>query len=172
VGFNSESRKEKIIPKFNKPKHGMSTTPLYSKVVVCILRLKPHEDLKESLQAFAEENNIKAAVIMTCAGSLEQYNLRFANQKDAAIGNEFYEILSLTGTLSATACHLHLCIADAKGKTTGGHLLPGNLIYSTAEIAIASLPDLVFERVEDATYGYRELHVLASHPDAITNEGF
>jgi predicted DNA-binding protein with PD1-like motif len=143
----------------------MATTPLHSNVQAYVIRLKPHEDLKGSLQAFAVENNIKAGVIMTCAGSLEKYSLRLANQKDAAVANEFCEILSLTGTLSATACHLHLCIADANGKTTGGHLLPGNLIYTTAEIAIASLPDMVFERLEDATYGYRELHVRSSRTD-------
>lgn len=48
--------------------------------------------------------------------------------------------------------------------TTGGHLLDANLIYTTAEIAIAELPELVFDRVLDSTYGYQELQIATKTP--------
>jgi predicted DNA-binding protein with PD1-like motif len=126
---------------------------------IFVLRLKPHEDMKKSLQKFAVANNLKAAVILTCVGSLEQYNLRFANQPKPTSHKGHFEIVSLAGTLSETSCHLHLAISDKNGVTTGGHLMDDNLIYTTAEVAIAELTSLIFERVVDNTYGYKELEV-------------
>src|SRR5687767_8512918 len=128
-----------------------------SAVKIHIVRLKPHDDLKRSIMAFAQKNNITAGIILTCVGSLEQYHLRFANQKNGKARKDFFEILSLTGTFSNTSCHLHLSIADSSGRATGGHLLEENFIYTTAEIALAELSDLTFERSIDPTYGYQEL---------------
>ena len=124
-----------------------------------VLRLKPHEDLKSCVQVWARENQIKAAVVVTCVGSLEQVNLRFANQNAGTTTRGFFEILSLSGTLSETAVHLHLSVADKKGVTQGGHLLDKNYIYTTAEVAIAELTDLEFLREMDSTYGYKELKI-------------
>jgi predicted DNA-binding protein with PD1-like motif len=136
-----------------------------SPLKVYVMRLQPHQDLKLSLQKFAGENNIKAAIILTCVGSLEFYNLRFANEKTPTSGDGHYEIVSLTGTLSMDACHLHLSLSDNKGVTTGGHLMEGNKIYTTAEIAIGELPDLIFGRAPDPTYGFHELTIdYSEHP--------
>ena len=135
------------------------TPSLHSHSKIYVIRLKPHEDLKQSLLRFAEENGIRAAVILTCVGSLEQYNLRFANRQDATLRQGHFEILSLAGTLSQSSAHLHLCIADHDGVTTGGHLLNNNLVFTTAEIALAELTDLAFEREFDPASGYAELEI-------------
>ena len=124
-----------------------------------VLRLKPHADLKRSIDEFAKANAIKAGAIVTCVGSLEQYNLRFANQPDGSKATGHFEVLSLTGTFSDTALHLHLSVADSTGATTGGHLLDENLVYTTIELVIADLSDLEFTREVDTTYGYPELVV-------------
>jgi uncharacterized protein len=71
----------------------------------------------------------------------------------------YFEIVSAEGTFSDSAAHLHLAVADDEGKTTGGHVLDENLIYTTAEIAIAVLEDVAFERATDPSYGYQELQV-------------
>jgi predicted DNA-binding protein with PD1-like motif len=123
------------------------------------LRLKPHDDLKKELMRFAEVNRFRAASIVTCVGSLEQINLRFANQEKGTIREGFFEIVSLTGTLSATGCHLHLSVSDSTGQTAGGHLLDDNWIYTTAEIVLVELTDLEFERETDSTYGYQGLSI-------------
>lgn len=122
-----------------------------------VFRLAPGEYLKESILKFARENHIEAGVIVTCVGSLDQYNLRFANQKEGVEQKGFFEIVSLTGTFSDRAAHLHIAVADPSGHTTGGHLLDGNRIYTTGEIAVAVLPELRFDREIDPTYGYPEL---------------
>ena len=101
---------------------------------------------------YAKEHNIKAGILLTCAGSLEQVNLRFANQDNGTKKNGHFEIVSLTGTFSDSACHLHAAVADSTGYTFGGHLLDDNLVYTTAEIAIAALEDLFFDRAKDPTY--------------------
>ena len=128
-------------------------------------RLKPKDDLKKSILAFAEENKIKAGSIATCVGSLEQFHIRFANQKDGELGKGFFEIVSLTGTFSNTSCHLHISISNNAGITLGGHLLDDNIIYTTAEIVVLELIDLNFKRELDSTYGFNELVVTRRNKD-------
>lgn len=124
-----------------------------------ILRLSPNADLKESLAALCEEKKIDAGVILTCVGSLRVANIRFANQDTSETIEGYHEIVSLVGMISRHGIHVHISISDSSGKTVGGHLMNGSLIYTTAEIAIGILPDLVFDRKIDPDTGYKELHV-------------
>jgi predicted DNA-binding protein with PD1-like motif len=137
------------------------TTPitLASNAVFHVTRLTPGQDLRKCLQELAATYKMDAAVVVTCIGSLVQYNLRFANQKNGHTEKGYYEIVSLAGTLSQSSAHLHLCIADSKGTCIGGHLLDNNFIYTTAEIVIAQLPGLFFDRIHDEVSGYNELIV-------------
>jgi len=130
---------------------------LSSDVRAFAFRLRPKEDLKKSILAFADENKIKAGSIVTCVGSLEQFHIRFANQRKGEIIKGFFEIVSLTGTFSNLSCHLHISVSDQSGNTVGGHLLDDNLIYTTGEIVVLELPDLSFARELDSTYGFKEL---------------
>jgi uncharacterized protein len=134
---------------------------MYSDSKVYVIRLGPREDLKRSILTFARERQIRAAIILTCVGSLEQLHIRFANQRSGTMRPGHFEILHCGGTLSGSYCHLHLTVADETGTTLGGHLLDECLVYTTAEIAIAELPQLEFLRIEDSTYGYYELVVKA-----------
>lgn len=122
-------------------------------------RLGPHEDLRQGILRVAQEHKLKAAAIVTCVGSLEATNLRYANRNDGQRSPGHFEIVSLTGTVSDESSHLHLSVSDSTGRTTGGHLLDGNLIYTTAEIVLVELSGLEFEREVDSTYGYRELKI-------------
>ena len=123
------------------------------------LRLHPGDDLKRSLAAFVKEHHIEAGYIITCVGSLTASHLRYAGQTEGVIVHAKFEILALSGTLSIHGIHLHIALADAQGTTIGGHLLNGNIIYTTAEIIIGEAPHLVFTRVTDAATGYTELSV-------------
>jgi uncharacterized protein len=138
---------------------GAAAQVMHSSSSMYVFRLKPHEDLKRSILQLAKEHGIKAGIIVTCVGSLEQVNLRFANQDNGTKKNGHFEIVSLTGTFSDAACHLHASVADSTGYTFSGHLLDENLVYTTAEIAIAELDELFFDRVKDPTYGYQELFI-------------
>lgn len=123
------------------------------------LRLKPGADLKKSLQDFVIANKIQAGWINTCVGSLTNYNIRFANQPTTTADSGHFEIVSLTGTLSTNGSHVHISISDSTGKTIGGHLADGNIIYTTAEIVIGTSKNLVFTREKDGTTEWEELQV-------------
>ncbi|MBC7922173.1 MAG: DNA-binding protein [Ferruginibacter sp.] len=123
------------------------------------IRLKPGQDLKREIAQLARERRVKAGCVVTCVGSLRVANLRFANQPTGTLLEGKYEIVSLVGTFSDESAHLHLSISDATGVTVGGHLLEGNLIYTTAELVVGVLPGLAFTREVDPAYGYRELVV-------------
>jgi len=120
-------------------------------------RILPHEDLKQSIGKFVAAHNIKAGAMITAVGSLEEINLRYANRPSGIVQHGHFEIVSLVGTLGITGCHLHLSVSNEDGQTFGGHLLDGNLVYTTAEIVIASFPGIEFHRENDPAYGFREL---------------
>ncbi len=123
------------------------------------LRLKPDSDLKQSLKDFVNFHNLQAGFILTAVGSLKQATLRFANQPSGQVLEQKFEILSLVGTLCRDGVHLHIAISDLKGKTTGGHLEQGCIIYTTAEIVIGESEDFSFTRVLDPQTGFKELEV-------------
>jgi hypothetical protein len=64
-----------------------------------------------------------------------------------------------TGTLSADGVHLHASVADARGQMRGGHLMPGCIVRTTADIVLALLPGWAFGRAYDAETGFKELVV-------------
>jgi predicted DNA-binding protein with PD1-like motif len=69
------------------------------------------------------------------------------------------EILSFSGTLSADGVHLHIAIADSSGAVIGGHLCPGSLVRTTAELVIGLLPEWHFRRERDPATGHPELAI-------------
>ncbi|RZM82242.1 PPC domain-containing DNA-binding protein [Leptolyngbya iicbica] len=132
------------------------------------LRLSPGDDLKQCLQSFTESQAIAAGCILTTVGSLQQASLRFAGQDRATLLTGRFEIVSLVGTLSPEGLHLHLAIADSQGQMIGGHVMPGCLIYTTAEIVVGGLSGVTFQRRLDAQTGYRELEIAGGTPDEST----
>lgn len=131
----------------------MSTIKTYA------IRLKPGSDLKRSIQTYVNEKKLQAAWIVTCAGSLTDYSIRFANQQNADSGIGHFEIVSLTGTLSENGSHMHISLSDSTGKTIGGHLQEGCIVYTTAEIIIQSSNLLLFKREKDGTTPWEELQI-------------
>lgn len=122
-------------------------------------RLKPDEDLKQSLQAFTQAKDIKAGFILSAIGSLKQAIIRFANRDTTTVLQDKFEILSLNGTLATTGIHIHIAIANSQGETIGGHLENGCIIYTTAEIVIGASKEFTFDRTIDKQTGYKELEI-------------
>lgn len=136
-----------------------STTMHTDTTKIHAFRLKPGQDLRKEIEAYVKKEGIKAGWMVTCVGSLEQANLRLANQPGGTAYSGHFEIVSLVGTLSTAGSHLHLSFSDSTGKTLGGHLLPGNIVYTTAEIVIGESKDLVFTRENDDTTPWDELQI-------------
>ena len=127
---------------------------------VFAIRLEPNQDLKESLKHFIIVNNIQYGFILTAVGSLKQVKIRLANQSNSKVINEKFEIVSLVGTLSNSGIHLHIAISDKEGKTIGGHLDNGCIIYTTAEIVIGASQEFTFSRNINDKTGYKELEII------------
>lgn len=134
--------------------------PNASAMTVHVIRLRPGEDLKRSLEAYVNTNELEAVVILSCVGSLDVAAIRFANRQETTLVPGKLEITSLVGTMAkSSGSHIHLTVADGEGVARGGHLMDGSLVYTTAEIAIGELPRVQFARDLDSTYGYHELVV-------------
>jgi predicted DNA-binding protein with PD1-like motif len=138
----------------NKPAMQPANNP-----TVHAFRLKPGQDLRKEIERFAANKNITAGYMVTCVGSLVQANIRFANQPNGFLADGHFEIVSLVGTISTNGCHLHISISDSTGKTMGGHLLEGNIVYTTAEIVIGESKDMIFTREKDGSTPWEELQV-------------
>ncbi|CCH02118.1 hypothetical protein FAES_4118 [Fibrella aestuarina BUZ 2] len=134
-------------------------TPMTSSMTTLSIRLRPGQDLKTELDKLVAQHRIEAGLVLTCVGSLTDVSLRLANQEGATAYHGHFEIVSLVGTLSTNGSHLHLAVSDSTGRTTGGHLMAGNIIYTTAEIVLGILPGVRYVREPDPTFGYRELVV-------------
>ena len=46
------------------------------------MRLKPGQEVKKCLEDFVHENDLKAAFVLTCVGSVTKATLRFAANKN------------------------------------------------------------------------------------------
>ena len=125
------------------------------------IRLLPGQDLMNSIADFVRAERIEAGCIVTCVGSLTKSMIRYANQGMTSEMEGYFEIVSLVGTVAMSGSHLHISISDGKGKTTGGHLMEGCLVYTTAEIVIAVFPELVYRRELCEESGYAELVVYS-----------
>ncbi len=122
-------------------------------------RLKPGQDLKRELIAFAHRHALAAPVVLTCVGSLTRVSLRFAGATESRVLAGKFEIVSLVGCVDPPKGHLHLSVADETGAVVGGHLMDGSEVYTTAEVVLADLPGVRFRRELDPSYGYKELVV-------------
>jgi hypothetical protein len=120
-------------------------------------RLRPGQDLLKEIETVVRQERIEAGAILTCVGSLTDVKLRLANQEGPSVWQGHFEIVSLVGTLSTNGSHIHVSVSDSVGRTLGGHLLEGCKVYTTAELVIGVMPDLVYTREPDPAFGYREL---------------
>jgi predicted DNA-binding protein with PD1-like motif len=126
---------------------------------VYAVRLHPGDDLRLSLEALAKEKHLHAGYVVTCVGSLRKAAIRFADRKETEMVEGPLEIVSLVGTLSPDGPHLHISVSDGNGKTIGGHLSEGSLVYTTAEIVVADIAGVGFAREVDPATTFKELVV-------------
>ena len=128
------------------------------------LRLHPGEDLRRALETWMGEQQQQAGCMISAVGSLSVAQLRLAGASETTTICGELEIISLSGTLSPDGAHLHIAIADSSGAVIGGHLCPGSLVRTTAELVIGLLPEWRFQRELDPATGYAELRISPQAP--------
>jgi len=125
------------------------------------LRLMPGCDLRGALDAELRERGWSAAFLVAGIGSLVEARIRLADEREPRLVAGPLELLTLCGTLSPDGSHLHASVADARGAVTGGHVAPGCIVRTTAELLIAPLAEWRFARRLDEGTGWAELLIQA-----------
>lgn len=137
------------------------------------IRIGAGEDFVSSVLKAAEDamekSSSKSAFVITAVGSLQAATLRLANasKADGSSSNEIkewkerLEIVSLVGTFSADGRHLHMSVADKDGNVFGGHVMEGT-IFTTLELVLGTISNVIFSREIDDKTGYDELVVRST----------
>ena len=122
------------------------------------LRLVPGADLRAAIEAALGSHT--AAFVLQGIGSLSVAQLRYAGVDSLTELRGDLEILTIAGSIAPDGAHLHMSVSDAQGRVFGGHVAPGCIVRTTAEILLAVLPDHAFSRELDvAGSGYNELAI-------------
>jgi predicted DNA-binding protein with PD1-like motif len=89
------------------------------------LRLSPGDDLRVALEDVLRQLKLRAAFVIQGIGSLSVAQLRFAGDEDPTELRDDLEILTLAGSISSDGAHLHMSVADPRGRVFGGHVARG-----------------------------------------------
>jgi predicted DNA-binding protein with PD1-like motif len=129
------------------------------------LRFEPGTDLRAALAAVLAEQGAAAAFVLQGIGSLSSARIRLAGQDGFLELHGDLEILTLAGSLAPGGVHLHISVADANGQVSGGHMGPGCIVRTTAEVLAGLLPGYRFSREPDARTGFPELVIRGRTDD-------
>lgn len=124
--------------------------------IIC-RRLHRGDDLLLSIKKIAEEEHIKAAVVISSVGCVSKLRVRDASGVDIQELNEDCEILTLNGTVSEVRTHLHIALSRKDLSTIGGHLVEGCIINTTCELVLQELAGYEFGIEQDEETGYDEI---------------
>jgi len=122
-----------------------------------IVRLKPGQELKTELSRLAKDQGFQAASIVSAVGSLTDVALRLADQPGTTRYRGHFEVVSLSGYLAAHELHLHMAVSDETGRTLGGHIMDGNVVYTTLVVVIQEYLRYRYRREFDPSTNYQEL---------------
>ncbi len=125
-------------------------------------RLKNNNDLKNSIIKISKQNAIKGGIILCAVGSLKQAKIRLAGAKKNITLKKNLEIISLMGRISENGSHvhIHISVADKKGKIIGGHLLEGCIVNTTVELVLLCFENTKYQTTFDKETGFKELNII------------
>ena len=116
-------------------------------------------DLLEELARVADERKVKLGRI-EAIGAVQKARVGFYNQQTREYRFHFFdrplEILKLAGNISLKDnrpfVHAHITLADDEGKSFGGHLAPGTVVFA-CEFLLEAFDGTAFERCFDEETG-------------------
>ena len=120
-------------------------------------RLHRGDDLLLSLQKLARDHHIQAGIVLCGVGCVSRACLRDASGVTVREICESCEIVSVTGTVSASRCHVHVALSREDLSTLGGHLMEGCIVNTTCELVIGVLSGWRFSVEQDEQTGYDEI---------------
>ncbi len=132
---------------------------------IIVLRGDRGEDLLETVETAAKNNGIANGIIVSAIGTLENCRIHRVTSKKLPPEEEYIdidgplEINSVSGLMANGKLHAHVSVSDGKA-TYGGHLELGSRILYLAEIVVAEITGVSFNRVPDAGTGLSLLRAV------------
>lgn len=126
---------------------------------VVVLRFKYQTDLLAGLEKMVAEHKIRNAVILSGIGSLRNYHVHSVSNREFPSKNVFVkdpaapaDIISLNGYVINGKLHPHMTLSTGE-HAFGGHVEPGNTVFTFAIVTLGVLGDGVdLSKVDDKTY--------------------
>jgi predicted DNA-binding protein with PD1-like motif len=127
-----------------------------------VFRVKPGQELLDSISRYCQENRVSSGVIIGIIGSVENAKLNFLKALPGKYDSVDYsgplEIVCAQGSVAlkddTLIIHIHIQLSG-QDICSGGHLA-GATIFSTAEVTIGEL-DYQLCRQMDSYTGLNEL---------------
>lgn len=120
-------------------------------------RLHRGEDLFQTICALAQEEHLRAAVVLSAVGCLQRAAVRDASGITVQRIDCPCEIVSLTGTVSIRRTHLHISLSREDLSVVGGHVMPGCLVNTTCELVLLEQDGWRYGMEQDQQTGYDEI---------------
>ncbi len=129
---------------------------------VHVFRVKPGQELLDSISRYCQENRVSSGTIIGIIGSVENAKLNFLKALPGKYHSVDYsgplEIVCAQGSIAlkddTLIIHIHIQLSG-QDICSGGHLA-GATIFSTAEVTIGEL-DYQLRRQMDSYTGLNEL---------------
>ncbi len=126
---------------------------------VVVLRFKFQTDLLAGMEKMVKEQKIKNAVILSGVGSLRNYHVHSVSNRDFPSKNVFLkdptapaDIISINGYVIDGRLHPHMTLTTGE-KAFGGHIEPGNSVFTFAIVTLGVFADGVdLSRIDDKTF--------------------
>jgi predicted DNA-binding protein with PD1-like motif len=142
-------------------------------------RAHPGSDLLSEIKRIAKECDVRCGVIISLVGSLKNATIRsifnpesqhlvYDNRTGEKVEQvKVYEvvkidgpleIVSATGTISEDSnAHIHVVLSKSGTSLHAGHLMEGSLVYTTVEMFLLVMPNVISKRIFDPETGHKEL---------------
>jgi predicted DNA-binding protein with PD1-like motif len=126
---------------------------------VVVLRFKRGTDLLAGLEKMVKQDNIHNAVLLSIIGSVTSYHVHAVSSrtfppKDTFIKNPTApaDLISINGYVIDGRVHAHITMANPV-KAFGGHLEPGNTVFTFAVVTLGVMNHGVdFAHLDDRNY--------------------
>ncbi|MGQ4910790.1 MAG: PPC domain-containing DNA-binding protein [Candidatus Thorarchaeota archaeon] len=124
-----------------------------------VARMRPGEDVLETIQTVAKEHGIRSGQV-SLIGAIAGAKLGYFDRDEMAYKHfsveEDVEVVSCMGNITThgddLVVHAHMIVADDQGRCYGGHLLPGCKVSVTIELIINEIEGRL-ERAKDQATG-------------------
>lgn len=125
---------------------------------VVVLRFKYQTDLLAGMEKMVKQHKIKNAVILSGVGSVRNWHVHSVSNREFPSKNIFLQnqnepadIISINGYVIDGRLHPHMTLTTGE-KAFGGHIEPGNAVFTFAIVTLGVFGDNVdLSRADDKT---------------------